>query len=171
MLIAAVGIFLMSNLSADTTQQSLILPLVVCGVGMGLVMAPTTAVVMENAPVDKSGSAAGILATMRQVGTVLGISVMGALLQNQLVSNITKELGKLPQIPSAIRDKIVEGLASGSLLSWASKRLLLTSGYPGYSGTPFPRAVRRKPEFDNEGFHVRTGFRGSHRPFRQGSRA
>jgi EmrB/QacA subfamily drug resistance transporter len=117
MLIAAVGIFLMSNLSTDTTQQSLILPLVVCGVGMGLVMAPTTAVVMENAPVDKSGSAAGILATMRQIGTVLGISIMGALLQNQLVSNITKELDKFPQIPSAIRDKILEELASGSLVA------------------------------------------------------
>jgi EmrB/QacA subfamily drug resistance transporter len=117
MLIAAAGVFLLSNLSVDTTQQSLILPLVVCGVGMGLVMAPTTAVVMENAPVEKSGSAAGILATMRQVGTVLGISIMGALLQNHLVSNITRELDKFPQIPAAIRDKILEELTSGSLIA------------------------------------------------------
>ena len=117
MLIAALGIFLMSGLSVATTQQSLILPLAVCGVGMGLVMAPLTAVVMESAPVEESGSAAGILATMRQVGTVLGISVMGALLQNRLVSNLTTELGRLPQIPSVIRDKIVAGLASGSLVT------------------------------------------------------
>jgi EmrB/QacA subfamily drug resistance transporter len=126
MLVAALGVYLLSGVSVATTQTSLILPLVVCGVGMGLVMAPLTAVVMENAPVEASGAAAGILATMRQVGAVLGISVMGALLQNQLVANLTRELASLPQLPSMVRDKIVAALSSGSL----------TAGMSGASALP-----------------------------------
>jgi MFS family permease len=115
MLITALGVFLISSLSADTTQASLILPLAVCGLGIGLVMAPLTAVVMENAPVDKSGAAAGILSTMRQVGSVMGISVLGALLQNKLVSNLTAKLDAFPQILAAMRDKIAGELSSGYL--------------------------------------------------------
>ena len=50
-LISAGGIYLMSNLTASTTETSLILPLALCGVGMGMIMAPVTTVVMASTPV------------------------------------------------------------------------------------------------------------------------
>jgi hypothetical protein len=70
---------------------------------------------MENTPVEKSGMGAGILSTMRQIGSVMGLSVLAAILQNRLVTNISGALASLPQIPKAIRDQITEGLQSGNI--------------------------------------------------------
>jgi len=64
---------------------------------------------------ERSGQAAGILATMRQVGSVLGISVIGAILQSQLVSNIREALLPIPQISPALREQILSAVSSGHL--------------------------------------------------------
>lgn len=114
-LITALGIYLMSDLSGVTDWPNLVLPLAVCGVGMGMVMAPTTTVVMESTPVEQSGMGAGILSTMRQIGAVMGLSVLAAILQNRLVTNVSENLINIPQIPANIRDQIVLGLQSGNI--------------------------------------------------------
>jgi EmrB/QacA subfamily drug resistance transporter len=114
-LITALGIYLMSDLSGVTDWTNLVLPLAVCGVGMGLVMAPTTTVVMASTPVQQSGMGAGILSTTRQIGSVLGLSVLGAVLQNQLVGNVSQALSKIPTISESIRVRIVNGLQSGGI--------------------------------------------------------
>jgi len=114
-LITALGIYLMSDLTGVTDWTSLVLPLALSGIGMGLVMAPTTTVVMASTPVQQSGMGAGILSTTRQIGSVLGLSVLGAVLQNQLVTNISHALGKIPTIPQVIRDQIVNGIQSGGI--------------------------------------------------------
>ena len=105
----------MSDLSGVTDWTNLVLPLAVCGVGMGLVMAPTTTVVMASTPVQQSGMGAGILSTTRQIGSVLGLSVLGAVLQNQLVNNVSQALAKIPIISENIRAQIVNGLQSGGI--------------------------------------------------------
>ena len=58
---------------------------------------------------------AGILSTIRQVGSVMGISVLGAVLQNQLVSNVGNALAQIPQMPTSIHNQITEGLNSGTI--------------------------------------------------------
>jgi len=82
---------------------------------MGLTMAPMTAAVMASAPIGQSGEAAGVLTTMRQVGSVLGISVIGAVLQNQLVTNLREALVPITQIPAYLREKVLEELSTGRL--------------------------------------------------------
>jgi predicted cation transporter len=58
---------------------------------------------------------AGILATVRQIGSVMGIAVMGAVLQSQLVVNVTKALSQIPQLPATILNEITQSLTSGSI--------------------------------------------------------
>jgi sugar phosphate permease len=41
---------------------------------------------MRSAPVDKSGVAAGVLNTARQVGGALGIALMGAIMTSRIAS-------------------------------------------------------------------------------------
>ncbi len=123
MLTAALGIYLLSHLSPTTSEAALILPLAVTGLGIGMVMAPITTVVMASTPVEKSGAGAGILSTMRQVGSVLGISILGALLQNRLMANIAAGLNKVPEIAPGLREQILSNLSSGSLGAFG--------GFPG----------------------------------------
>jgi len=62
-----------------------ILPaLLLGGVGMALVMTPTTAAAMGAVPVDKAGVGSAVINSMRQVGGALGIAVMGAVIATQV---------------------------------------------------------------------------------------
>jgi EmrB/QacA subfamily drug resistance transporter len=114
-LVTALGIYLMSHLSGVTDWTSLALPLAVCGVGMGLVMAPVTTVVMASTPVQQSGMGAGILATTRQIGAVLGLSVLGAVLQNKLVNNFSEILAKMAVVPENLRLQIINAIQHGGI--------------------------------------------------------
>ncbi|MEU9042527.1 MULTISPECIES: MFS transporter [unclassified Kitasatospora] len=51
--------------------------LFVDGLGMGLVIAPVTAVVLEGVEPRLAGSAAGVVATVQQVGGAVGIALIG----------------------------------------------------------------------------------------------
>ncbi|MFI8454281.1 MFS transporter [Kitasatospora sp. NPDC085464] len=51
--------------------------LFVDGLGMGLVIAPVTAVVLEGVEPRLAGSAAGVVSTVQQVGGALGIALIG----------------------------------------------------------------------------------------------
>ena len=108
----AAGLFCLGHLTLETTWPDLMAPMVVIGFGVGLVMAPTTAVVMANAPPKKAGNASGIINTMRQIGSVLGVSILGAIVQNQLQTNMTTALSQFP-LPLGVRSKIAEGLNGG----------------------------------------------------------
>ncbi|GAA4203470.1 MFS transporter [Actinocatenispora rupis] len=58
----------------------------VTGVGMGLVLAPLTTLVLARVPVEYAGAAAGALNTAQQVGGALGIAVIGVLFYGRLTA-------------------------------------------------------------------------------------
>ena len=74
---AVVGMALV-RLTPLTTPSALIVPLVIIGLGMGLSASPSQAAAMSAAPRDRSGTAAGLLSTMRYLGGVAGILVLAA---------------------------------------------------------------------------------------------
>ncbi len=127
--IVAVGMFLLAaglawmagllpgvaGISPGTTPASLIAPFVISGIGIGLAVAPVTSAVMATAPRDRVGNASGVLSTMRQVGSLLGIAVLGAVLQNRVTANITEGVQAVSAIPEAVRQKIIAGAGSGAM--------------------------------------------------------
>ena len=115
MLLTAISLFLMAHLSVDTTWQSLIFPLFLGGFGLGLIMAPQNAIVMASAPIEKSGAASGVMTTVRQIGAVMGISILGAVMQTRLISNLTSALASVSSIPQAVKDTILSKLSSGGM--------------------------------------------------------
>ena len=58
---------------------------------------------------------AGILSTIRQIGAVMGLSVLGAVLQTQLVSNVTSAINQISTLPAAVRSQIIAGVSGGNL--------------------------------------------------------
>ena len=55
-------------------------PLVLIGAGLGLSMAPVQTTAVETAPSSQAGQASGLFSTMRYLGSILGSSVMAAVL-------------------------------------------------------------------------------------------
>jgi MFS family permease len=117
MLITAVSIFLIAHLSPETTWQSLVFPLILAGTGMGLIMAPANTVVMAAAPVEKSGAASGIMTTTRQIGGLLGVAILGAVLQSQLVTNLNSALKNITTLPEAVKTAIITAINKGGATS------------------------------------------------------
>lgn len=77
--IMAVSLFMLSFLKVDTSQWYIIVSLMLAGIGSGMFQSPNNSAIMGNAPANYRGVASGTLATMRNVGMVLGVALSGAL--------------------------------------------------------------------------------------------
>jgi DHA2 family multidrug resistance protein-like MFS transporter len=62
--------------------------LVVLGVGFGSLIAPATAAAMNSVAPAQAGMASGTVNMFRQLGGVLGTSVLGSILTSQLASGL-----------------------------------------------------------------------------------
>jgi len=64
-----------------------------------------TSAVMGSVVPEKAGQASGVISSTRQIGSVLGIAVMGAVLQNRALTYIKEGVGaKLDSAPVALPD-------------------------------------------------------------------
>jgi EmrB/QacA subfamily drug resistance transporter len=73
-----------AQLDAGSNFWDILPALLLGGVGMALVMTPTTAAAMGSVPIDKAGVGTAVINSMRQVGGALGIAVMGAVIATQV---------------------------------------------------------------------------------------
>lgn len=83
-------------LSLQLIQPGLWLPLFglgIMGIGMGFMMPAMTAGVLMSSPTHMSGLASGILNSARQTGGVLGVALMGTLVQRQQEQGLLLSFG------------------------------------------------------------------------------
>ena len=78
------GGVLLTRLTDTTGPGFLVISYVILGAGFGLVNAPITNAAVSGMPRQQAGVAAGVASTSRQVGTSLGVAVMGSVLNGNL---------------------------------------------------------------------------------------
>src|SRR6478609_1965852 len=78
------GGLLLTRLTDAAGPGFLAISYVVFGAGFGLVNAPITNAAVSGMPRQQAGVAAGVASTSRQVGTSLGVAVMGSVLSGNL---------------------------------------------------------------------------------------
>ncbi|MEU5692906.1 MFS transporter [Actinosynnema sp. NPDC020468] len=72
-----IGLAWIANIATTTTPYGdMVPPMVIAGIGMGLVFAPTTAVVLGSVRPHEHGKASGANNTVREIGGALGIAVL-----------------------------------------------------------------------------------------------
>jgi EmrB/QacA subfamily drug resistance transporter len=79
-----VSCVMLSQIDATTSFTWLFAAYVVFGIGFGFVNAPITTAAVSGMPRAQAGVAAAIASTSRQVGSTLGVAVVGALLASAL---------------------------------------------------------------------------------------
>jgi EmrB/QacA subfamily drug resistance transporter len=62
-------------------------PLLVAGVGSGLVISPNQTLTLSEVPVRRAGSAGAVLQTGQRIGTAVGIAAVGSVFFNRLANN------------------------------------------------------------------------------------
>ncbi|MCU1400047.1 MAG: putative transport protein [Acidimicrobiales bacterium] len=104
----ALGIGLYAVAFSTHTTLWQMLPGLIChGVGIGFATSQLTSVVLSDIPPEKSGSASGAAGMVRQVGTSLGIALIGAIFATQSASKIRDGLRAVPGLSTSVIDKIV----------------------------------------------------------------
>jgi MFS family permease len=109
MALEAIGIFFTTLLISPTTSGFLLaLPLFVYGVGVGLATAQLTSIVLSEVPPERSGLASGTNSTMRQVGSALGVAILGTVLFASLVTGTRDNLTtSMPDLSPVCRELVV----------------------------------------------------------------
>jgi EmrB/QacA subfamily drug resistance transporter len=82
-----------SVLDADPAFTALAICLAVAGLGFGVAVVPLTAAVLGHVPAARSGMAASATNTARQVGSVVGVAALGAIVNSYLTNDLRRTLG------------------------------------------------------------------------------
>jgi EmrB/QacA subfamily drug resistance transporter len=101
-----------ATLTPDTPLTHFLIPFTLGGVGIGLSIAPVTSAVMATVPRDQVGAASGVLSTTRQMGTLMGIAMLGAVLQSSIARNAREGVTDLQGVPAPIKQRIIAEIGS-----------------------------------------------------------
>ncbi|HSP10142.1 MAG TPA: MFS transporter [Candidatus Dormibacteraeota bacterium] len=97
--------------AVDTAWWALAPWLFIYGCGVGFATAQLTSVILAEVPVEFSGQASGIQSTFRQVGSALGIAILGSILVTGIGTSLSDRLAH-SQVPVAVRASIVDEVKS-----------------------------------------------------------
>lgn len=97
---------------SSTASWLAIVPfLFVYGFGVGLATAQLTGVVLKDVPVEASGQGSGTSSTSRQIGSALGIAILGTILFSAAGTALDSRLGS---VPNAQREQIVNAVVDSA---------------------------------------------------------
>lgn len=96
-------------LGVDTAAWLVLTVLLVQGVGMGMVMAPSTESIMSVVPREKAGAGAAVNNSVRQVGGALGVAVLGSLLAGAYGAALGRTTDALP---AELRDQADQSIVA-----------------------------------------------------------
>ena len=100
-------------ISVDTPWWAIVAGLAVYGVGVGLATAQLTGVVLQDVPVQQSGQASGTQSTARQIGSALGIAVLGTVLFTSLGGALDARLTDAG-VPAETRSEVVDTVVNSA---------------------------------------------------------
>lgn len=82
------GSLALFTLRADTPTALVVLAFLLFGTGFGMINPPITDTAVSGMPVAQAGVAAAVASTSRQIGSALGIAVLGSLVTSHIVGPV-----------------------------------------------------------------------------------
>src|SRR3954454_6159717 len=113
--LSGVGLLLMSGISAGSEWTTLLGGFLVLGGGVGLLNPVIGDVALSVVPKERSGMAAGINDTFRQVGVAVGVAVWGAIFIGQGADKVRDLTQGTPTAAGDHPRQVMEAMSSGGL--------------------------------------------------------
>jgi EmrB/QacA subfamily drug resistance transporter len=113
--VAGLGLFLMSGVDAGSEWTTLLGGFLVLGAGVGFLNPVIADVALSVVPKERSGMAAGINDTFRQVGVAVGVAVWGAIFVGQGAAKVSDLTAGTAAASGDHPRQLVEAASSGSL--------------------------------------------------------
>lgn len=108
LVLLGVGLFLLTNLHADTSRPILWLWMVLAGLGIGPSFAVFTLIVQNAVSPDRIGVATSSLTFFQQIGGTVGLTIAGTIFADRLTAEIPTQL-----VAAGVPQPLVEGFAAG----------------------------------------------------------
>jgi EmrB/QacA subfamily drug resistance transporter len=110
-----VGLFLFTNLHADTARPVMWLWMVLAGLGIGPSFAVFTLIVQNAVSPDRIGVATSSLTFFQQIGGTVGLTIAGTLFADRLTAEIPAQLAKAG-VPAEMMANLASGGGGGGAL-------------------------------------------------------
>lgn len=111
--------------------------LFVYGFGVGFATAQLTSLLLSDVPANESGQASGLQSTIRQLGSSLGVALLGGLMINNLDSSTLANLEDLG-LPAAQAGPIADAISNSA---GAAIPMLNQTGIPGATSAQVQQVV------------------------------
>ncbi len=103
-----IGFVLMSRLDAGSPYWFFAIALVVFAFGMGLAGTPATTAITASLPISKQGVASALNDVSRELGSALGIAILGSALNQHYRDGMA---GAVVNLPAQIADRVLGSIA------------------------------------------------------------
>jgi MFS family permease len=113
--VSGVGLLLMAGIEAGDEWTTLLGGFLVAGAGVGFLNPVIADVAMSVVPKERSGMAAGINDTFRQVGVAVGIAVWGAIFVGRGADKVAELTAGTSAVSGDRPRELVEAASSGNL--------------------------------------------------------
>jgi EmrB/QacA subfamily drug resistance transporter len=118
-LLAGIGILLTNSMVTPHVGIGQIgWTMFIAGVGVGMALVPVTSASLGSVPPEHSGMAASTTNTFRELGAVVGVAVLGSIVNGQLTVNLVRRLTAIG-IPKSYLSEVVSAVTTGAYQSEA----------------------------------------------------
>ena len=115
LLLLALGLFLLTNLHANTDRPVLWLWMLIAGVGIGPSFAVFTLIVQNSVQPDRIGVATSSLTFFQQIGGTVGLTLASTILANRIATELPIQLAKAGVPPQALAQLPLGGPGSAGV--------------------------------------------------------
>jgi EmrB/QacA subfamily drug resistance transporter len=113
--LAAVGVLATSAVlgpHVDFGTLGWVLP--IAGIGFGIALVPVTSAALTVVPPERSGMAASATNTSRELGAVIGVAVLGSIVNSKLTGDLAAKL-KAIGIPPSFQSLVIHAVTDGGI--------------------------------------------------------
>jgi EmrB/QacA subfamily drug resistance transporter len=130
LVIAALGMFLLSRMGLGTTQGVVVRNMVVTGLGIGLPMTLFTTIVQNAFPRRQLGVVTADLQFFREIGGTIGLALLGSVLTNRFPAALAANLP--PSFTQQVPPDRLAALANPQILLSAEATAQLRQGFAAF---------------------------------------
>jgi predicted MFS family arabinose efflux permease len=107
------GFLLLAQLTGDSGYWAFLAGVMPFGIGMALSSTPATTAIVGSLPRSKQGVASAMNDTTREVGSALGIALLGSAFNSAYSGHIASQLAGAPSLPAGVLHGVTESPGVG----------------------------------------------------------
>jgi EmrB/QacA subfamily drug resistance transporter len=135
-------VLLALTLSVDETRTGISFKMVLLGLGLGPSIPLFTLAIQNAVPVNQIGVATAAATFFRQLGSTIGIALLGTVFATSFSSAVARDMPPANELPPAMQAKLAEGGGSRGGHSTFDARKAKAAADQGIDAAPMPDAQR-----------------------------